>query len=105
MDEGKQTERELREHAQLLDAGNLNEVAAFLAGLLANGILPNAIWDAIKGTIAAISRRFGAAKLDELEALIVEELQKVQRKGKHLSKDDLHLRAKDLLARIQESGG
>lgn len=105
MDEGKQTEKELREQAQLLDAGNLNEVAAFLAGLLVSGILPNAIWDAIKGTIAAISRRFGAAKLEELEDLLVRELQKVQRKGKHLSEEDLRLRAKDLLARIQESGG
>lgn len=102
MDEPLKSEAELRDEAQLLDAGNLNEIAAFLAGLLANGVLPNAIWDAIKGTIAAVRRRFGAAKLEELEDRVVKELQKIQRKGRHLSEDDLRLRTKALLAMIRE---
>lgn len=88
--------------AQMLAAGDLTTIAVYLAGLLAAGLLPNAVWDLIKGTSSAVRRRFGEAKLEELEELVTQELQKVQRKGSHLSKEDLRLRAKELLTKIRE---
>lgn len=98
-----ESEDEALRQAHLLDAGSLQEIAAFLAAAIASGVAGNAVWEALKGAVVGLYRRFGDAKLDELEELVTAELKKLQRKGQHLGHEDLRLRAKELISKIRES--
>ncbi len=82
-----------------LDLGNLLEIAqwlaAFIAAAAASGVIGTVAGDAASDTLKALRRRFGRARVTELEELVYRELRNVKRKP-NVSDRDLRNRVEQL---------
>jgi len=76
-----------------LDLANFVEIARWLAEILASGIAGNMAYDALKN----VRRRYGARRVDELKARVLDEMRRVKRKP-GVSDADLQLRVDRLFA-------
>ena len=93
------TAEQVEREAHLLDIGNIEQIATFIATAVASGVTGSVAWEALKAQARAFRKRFGAKKMRDLKQMIYKELQDVRRKN-HLSNRDLQLRAEALVRKI-----
>ena len=80
--------RNIDEEAHLLDVGDLQAVALWILSAAAAGVIGNTA----HGVLAAVRKRFGSRRIDELRERVYQELKTVQRNKRHLPARDLRLR-------------
>ena len=101
MDQIQRFENDLQveQEALLLDLGNIEPFAAFIASVAVSGKIGNGAITAVQAQISRFKDRFGESELLRLENAIYKNFRNMRRAGL-LPNEDLRLRAEDRVEKL-----